>query len=502
MCNQRFVARNILILVQILVIGGCASNPQMNGRSGSAALSPQTTIRSESNGPADSDILAAFGGEYSDPALHSYINAVAQRVAAGSGNSAASVNVTILDTPIVNAFSAAGGGIYVTRGMLAIINNEDQLAAVIAREIAGPCQQPKSETARAESVGKKKEPAALPEMKLPALDYLHPCNPQGEYEAEVAAVRLTSRTGYDPRAMAALLGSIRDYEALTARTFGRKRDSLDPLGYLALHADATTQYGRALKEAGLSGKADLTQNRYAYLVHVDGMLYGGSAATGFVNGSVYRRPDWGIRFVAPIAFRLFATRNRVYAYGSGNSLIAFEPTDQPVSGSLVDYIGQVWAPGAELRNVRKGHLHRMDAGAALTSATVDGRPMDMRLFVVRVDAAHAFRLYGIMPANDSRYEYAFLKMIATISMLPDKNDAMRFARYVKIIEARPGDTVQRLADRTDINTPRLEFLQALNGLGPADTVFPGMRAKLIVGNGQRVVKNGDGTPTALSVPPQ
>jgi Zn-dependent alcohol dehydrogenase len=86
-------------------------------------VSPQTTLKSESNAPADSDILAAFGGEYSDPALHSYVNAIAQRVAAGSGNSAASVNVTILDTPIVNAFSVVSRGIFVTRGMLAIIND-------------------------------------------------------------------------------------------------------------------------------------------------------------------------------------------------------------------------------------------------------------------------------------------------------------------------------------------------------------------------------------------
>ncbi len=176
MCNQRFVARSILILVQILLIGGCASNPQTNGRSGSAAESPQTTLKSESNAPADSDILAAVGGEYSDPALHSYVNAVAQRVAAGSGNSAASVNVTILDTPIVNAFSVVSRGIFVTRGMLAIINNEDQLAVVIAREIAGPCQQSKSETAHAESASEKKEPPALHDIKLPALDYLHPCS--------------------------------------------------------------------------------------------------------------------------------------------------------------------------------------------------------------------------------------------------------------------------------------------------------------------------------------
>src|SRR5229473_1743420 len=501
MCNQRFLARSILILFQILLIAGCAA--QTNGRSGSGEVSPQTTIKSESNAPADSDILAAFGGEYSDPVLHSYVNAVAQRVAAGSGNSAASVNVTILDTPIVNAFSVVDRGIYITRGMLAIINNEDQLAVVIAREIAGPCRQhPTSETAHAESVGEKKGPPALREIKLPALDYLHPCSPQQEHEADAAAVRLTSRTGYDPRAMAPLLDSIRDYEALTARIFGRKPDSLDPLGYLALHAEAITQYGRALKEAGLSGKGDLRKNRDAYLAHVDGMLYGGSAATGFVDGAVYRRPDWGIRFVAPRAFRLFATRNRVYAYGSGNSLMVFDPTDEPVSGSLVDYIAKVWAPGAELRNVRKGHLHRMEAAAAQTSTTVEGRPMDVRLFVVRIDAAHAFRLYGIMPANDARYEYAFLKMMASISRLPDTNDSTRFARHMKITEARPGDTVQGLADRSDINPPRLEFFQALNDLGPGDTVFPGMRAKLIVGKAARGAKTAGGPPTASRVPPK
>jgi predicted Zn-dependent protease len=41
----------------------------------------------------------------------------------------------VLDSPLVNAFALPGGYVYVTRGLLALANDESELAGVIAHEI-------------------------------------------------------------------------------------------------------------------------------------------------------------------------------------------------------------------------------------------------------------------------------------------------------------------------------------------------------------------------------
>ena len=88
--------------------------------------------------------VSALFGVYRDPKLQSYVTEVGNRVLATSHLRRpgaeerfreTQVTFTVLDSPIVNAMALPGGYIYVTRGMLSHINNEDELAAVLAHEI-------------------------------------------------------------------------------------------------------------------------------------------------------------------------------------------------------------------------------------------------------------------------------------------------------------------------------------------------------------------------------
>ena len=81
-------------------------------------------------------LVAAFGGLYDDPALQRYVATLGRLLAADLGAARAPpFTFVILDSPEVNAFALPGGYIHVTRGLMALANDEAELAGVIAHEI-------------------------------------------------------------------------------------------------------------------------------------------------------------------------------------------------------------------------------------------------------------------------------------------------------------------------------------------------------------------------------
>ena len=80
-------------------------------------------------------ILKEFGGAYEDPKLSGYIAAIGGRLAAASELPDMRFTITVLNSPIVNAMALPGGYVYVTRGLLALAQNEAEVAGVIGHEI-------------------------------------------------------------------------------------------------------------------------------------------------------------------------------------------------------------------------------------------------------------------------------------------------------------------------------------------------------------------------------
>src|SRR4029077_9353680 len=67
--------------------------------------------------------------------LAAYVDSVGRKVAAASEEPTLPWRFTVLDDPVVNAFAMPGGYIYVTRGLLAHMQSEAQLAGVLGHEI-------------------------------------------------------------------------------------------------------------------------------------------------------------------------------------------------------------------------------------------------------------------------------------------------------------------------------------------------------------------------------
>jgi predicted Zn-dependent protease len=75
---------------------------------------------------------------YQDPKLTLYVNEVGQTVARKSSrpNTYRGYHFAVLEAPEPNAFACPGGTVFVTRGLLKFCDNEDELAAVLAHEVA------------------------------------------------------------------------------------------------------------------------------------------------------------------------------------------------------------------------------------------------------------------------------------------------------------------------------------------------------------------------------
>ncbi|MBM3575932.1 MAG: Zn-dependent protease, partial [Alphaproteobacteria bacterium] len=101
-----------------------------------SALSTLSTTDNRSS-VQHKELVTQFGGEYHAPQAEAYLDAILLKLAEASdvpGQSA--YKVTILNTPVVNAFALPSGNLYVTRGLLALAADASEAAAVMAHEIA------------------------------------------------------------------------------------------------------------------------------------------------------------------------------------------------------------------------------------------------------------------------------------------------------------------------------------------------------------------------------
>lgn len=185
------------VLVLALCLFGCAS------RGGPAAGAPKTNATAETAlanpiGDALRVVMTAVLAEYEDPALAAYLTRVGQRVARPRAGERWSF--VVVDRHDAGAWAVAGRNVYVTRGLLAHLESEAELAAVLAHEIA---HVRAGHTARSLLRVVEDAPAsdAVADVALERDE---------ERQADRLGVELLTAAGYDPRAMLDMLKHLHD----------------------------------------------------------------------------------------------------------------------------------------------------------------------------------------------------------------------------------------------------------------------------------------------------
>ena len=170
--------------------------------------------------------LQRFGTPVKNEALQQYVNLVGAVVAANSKRATIPYQFAVLDSPVQNAFAVPGGVIFISRALVAILDNEAELAAVLAHEVGHvAAKHALKSTQRAQllqgvgtitaaSVGGdkgKKFASAISDMQAVLFD--KGLDKEMEYEADLAGMETTYRAGYDPSAMIRVLEKLQKLEA-------------------------------------------------------------------------------------------------------------------------------------------------------------------------------------------------------------------------------------------------------------------------------------------------
>ena len=172
-------------------------------------------------------IIEQFGGIYENESLQNYVDSLGKFLVSTTETPNKKFTLTILNTPIINAFALPGGYIYLTRGLIYLCQNEAQLAGVIAHEIghitgrhsAKRYTQAISTNLLANLLGTlTKNPLTNNLLNTSASLYLLSYSRKHEYEADkLATTRYMVRAGFDPNEMANFLKSYGKFFKLTKK---------------------------------------------------------------------------------------------------------------------------------------------------------------------------------------------------------------------------------------------------------------------------------------------
>jgi predicted Zn-dependent protease len=428
-------------------------------------------------------IVRRFGGEYHDPILQAYVERVGDRIARAAGRS---IRFTVLDSDAVNAFTTGDDEIYVTRGLLAIVANEAELAAVLGHE-AGHIVADHA-TQRSQAVAEANANAMLaailsgdPESGRALIGFgqqqLASFSQHQELEADEIAIALLRRAGYAPLALAQFLETLGDQAALSARMEGREPQ--ERLNILSTHPVTALRVERAAAVAGGRAGGDGELGRETYLRAIDGMVYGDAPGQGYVRGRSFVHPDLDFRFEVPPGFVLRNGPAQVSATRGDGARIVFDVANAQGLQAPADYLTTLWLPGAELADIRCFDLNGRPAVSARAAARLDGVPTEVRLLAVRWGQDMMFRFVFGYPAHISATLDQQYRQVA-FSLARAGPEAQRLRPYrLRVITVAPGETVAQIAARLPFPDFREDRLRVLNGWPARFEPRPGSRVKIV-----------------------
>ena len=475
-------------LAAALALHGCAQSPATGRSIFTGGLTPEDEVKlGREQHP---EIVKEFGGEYDDPELQAYVNSLGRLLAQTSELPNLDWHFTILDSPVVNAFALPGGYVYVTRGLLALADNEAELAGVLAHEIGHVTARHTAErygqsmlgTAAALGVGVLlgSEAAAQATSGAAQLAVLSYSRDQ-EFEADTLGVRYLSRSGHDPNAMATFLRRLLGHSRYEAELAGRP-EAADAFDITQTHPRTADRVQRAIDEAGGRQVGNPIIARDIYLDKIDGLVYGDSPSQGYVRGRRFLHPELGFTFEVPERFQLANMPNRVVAQGPDGAAIQFDRAKEPSSAPMTRYLAEVWARDVNLRDLQALDVNGLDAATAWTRVDTSKGKTDFRLVAIRLGGDAVYRFLFVTPANLTaslseplrRTTYSFRRLSASesASLRPYRLD---------IYSVRSGDTPEGLAHRMPLGDESLGEFRVLNGLREGEPLAAGQRVKLVSG---------------------
>ncbi len=461
----------------------CATNPATGKREFNLMSEAQEVEMGQQSDPE----IRKEMGVVDDPRLQQYVDGIGRRLAAATERPGLPWTFTVVDTPAVNAFALPGGFIYLTRGILAHLNSEAEVAGVLGHEIAHV-------TARHSAAQYSKQTAGslgllLGQIFVPELQPFGQAAEAGlgllflkfgrddELQADSLGAGYAAAEGWDPNGVANML-----------ETLGRLAEGTDRKGvpnWLSTHpmpADRVARLDERVATLRAQATRELVVNRAAYLERIDGLMFGENPREGVIRGNAFLHPDMRFRVEFPQGWRVQNSPQQVVA--------------QPTGGGGFVFLQLVQARGRTLSEVAANDLGQsgleyIDGGETRINglpafvATFRGQMQQMGDVVLRSAwIGHdnkVFRLAGLAGTSAYRQIQQIVDTSVRSFQPLSAGEAERIRpNVIDLYTVRQGDTWESLAREAGPDVVSANTLAIVNGVSPQERPQPGDRIKIVV----------------------
>lgn len=454
-----------------------------------------STAEKQQGAQAHPQLLEEFGGAYTGPQV-GYVVRVGQNIAvqSGLGNARSDFTVTLLNSPVNNAFAIPGGYVYLTRQLMALMNDEAEMAGVLGHEVGHVAARHSEKRQKAatrnsilgilgqigsqvllgdSSLGRIGQEIFGTGSQLLTLKYSR----KQEYEADDLGIRYLASAGYDPQALSTMLYSLAAQSAIDARVAGR--DARSAPEWSSTHPDPARRVSRAATIASKLTQSGGVRNRDQFLQSLDGILYGDDPKQGVIEGNSFLHPDLKLKFSIPSGFSMQNGARAVTIVGSGGQ---GQFTSGAYNGNMATYIGAAFnSLAGEGKTIPHGAIQKttvngLPASYAMARVESNNGPVDVTVFAYEVSKSSAYHFATIAPAGKAS---VFTPMYQSLVRLSANEAAAIKPRRVDVVTVKSGDTIASLSSGMAYRDYQQDRFLVLNRLRATDGLRVGQKVKII-----------------------
>jgi predicted Zn-dependent protease len=487
-----FVFLVLFTLVVILI--QCAVNP-VTGKKEIMLISESMEI---DMGKDIDRALRLEYGLYNDPQLRSYVKQIGSDLVPFTHRPHLQYHFEILDTPVENAFAAPGGYIYITRGLLAMLNSEAELATVLGHEL-GHVNARHSARQMTRSIlvtlgiaiaGELSEdirkiaPVSYIAAQLLFLKYSR----SDEYQADALGIEYATKAGYSAGEMVNFFSSL---QRLTESEGGARIPN-----FLSTHPLTPRRIER-VKELLASeeyqhtdGTSPLIVKREPYINKLDGLVYGINPRQGFLEGNTFYHPDMQFYFRIPNGWDVANTARQVtLGPKDGKAVIILQAEDttedlESYSQKMMKNVNSPKVLQKEYRYSNGMNTYHTLLGIAASSENDSeeekkGEAVNMRIDCIRKGGT-IFTFFSAAALSDySRYRYYFDSTTASFNHLRSAGYLNRKPVRVLIKKADRSQSLRYFLVNMNIPGEYWDRISILNAVELDQRLIPDQLIKIV-----------------------
>jgi predicted Zn-dependent protease len=486
MKTLNIAARLCLVLVSLMVIISCAVNP-VTGKKQFMLMSEEQEAQLGLS--YDPQVIATFG-EYKNDKILPFIQSKVTEMGKISHRPNVEYHVKVLDSPVVNAFAVPGGYIYLTRGILAQLNNEAELIGIMGHEMGhiaarhSISQQSKQQLGQLLLIGgmiaapKYAQYAeyAMQGMQLLFLKFSR----DDERQADALGVEYSSKIGYDAHKMA-------DFFMVLQKMSLAEGQSGVPT-FLSTHPDPGDRYKSVNQQAkAWQDSLKLVSwrvNADNYLQMIDGIIYGEDPRQGYVEGNTFYHPELKFKFSFPSDWELENTPAQVnMAPADDKALMIFTLA----SGKTLDEAAKTTIDQLKLtlENSTKTTVNKLPALVAQSKqvnedqSTGEKQTFKVLSYFIQVDNTF-YVFHGVTSEADfGTYNNIFSTSMTSFSKLTDPSKINVKPKKILVKKVQRAGTLTDAFIYYGVKQNQMKDLALLNNLELTDKVQAGKLIKII-----------------------